>query len=144
MGSGLIVASLGALKGWKPMLGHLVSKERLPSTAAYLGSLVGTMYAALILHSYLFSLLFCGAQVSPCSGGAPAGVSEWGASCLSKHTSTHRGLAPAPAPRQVMTLVYFVASYFPGGSAGANYAFGAMGRGALSMGGGLARSVFGS
>ena len=33
LGSALIIASLGALKGWREMFGHMASKERLPFTA---------------------------------------------------------------------------------------------------------------
>lgn len=103
IGSALILASMGALRGWRSMFGHLASKERAPFTAAYAGSLLGTLYAALFMHSYIFSLVFCGAQV--------------------------------------VTLIYFVASYFPGGVAGAQYTVGAVGRGMLSVGGSVARGV---
>ena len=63
LGSGLILSSLGALKGWRTMGAHMLSRDRLPFTAAYVGSLFGTIYAAIFMHSYLFSLLFCVAQV---------------------------------------------------------------------------------
>lgn len=36
------------------------------AAAAYLGSLFGTIYAAMFMHSYVFSLLCCVIQVSCC------------------------------------------------------------------------------
>ncbi|KAL4447203.1 hypothetical protein ABPG77_007236 [Micractinium sp. CCAP 211/92] len=104
IGSALLIASLGALKGWKAMFGHLLSKERLPFAGAYFGSLLATLYVSLVMHSYLFSLLFCGAQL--------------------------------------VTLVYYVASYFPGGTAGAQSVIGLAGRGAMSLGGASLRAIF--
>jgi hypothetical protein len=103
LGSGLIIASLGALKGWHAMFGSMASKERLPFTAAYVGSLLATLYAALALQSYVLSLLSCVAQV--------------------------------------VTLVYYVASFFPGGASGAQYVFGTVGRGMFSMGGAVLRGM---
>ena len=85
------------------MFGHLASKERLPFTAAYVGSLLLTLWASLGLRSYLLSLLSCTAQI--------------------------------------VTMVYFVASYFPGGASGAQYVFGTVGKGAMSVGGAVLRGV---
>jgi hypothetical protein len=45
-----------------------------PVPAAYLGSLLATLYVSLVMHSYLFSLIFCGAQVS--SASLPTQLSE--------------------------------------------------------------------
>ena len=54
------------------------------TAAGYLGSMAGTLYAALVMHSYIMSLVCCAAQVCPptslpqprarpCSGlGVPA------------------------------------------------------------------------
>ncbi|KAL6766552.1 hypothetical protein ACKKBG_A36480 [Auxenochlorella protothecoides x Auxenochlorella symbiontica] len=104
LGSGLILASLGALKGWRQMAGHMTAKERLPFTAAYLGSLVGTIYAAVVMHSYVFSIIFC--------------------------------------VTQIITLLYYLASYFPGGATGVQYLVGGMGKGVFSLGAAAARSAF--
>lgn len=104
IGSALLIASLGALKGWKAMFGHLLDKERLPFAGAYFGSLLATLYVSLMMHSYLFSLLFCGAQL--------------------------------------VTLVYYVASYFPGGASGAQSVIGFAGRGAVSLGSASMRAMF--
>lgn len=104
IGSALCICSLGALKGWKTMFGHLLSKERLPFAGAYFGSLLATLYVSFVMHSYVFSLLFCVAQV--------------------------------------LTLVYYVASYFPGGAAGAQSVVSFAGRGALSLGSAAFRASF--
>ena len=87
------------------MFGHMFSKERLPFTAAYLGSLFATLYCSIIMKSYVFSLVSCICQV--------------------------------------VTLVYYVASFFPGGASGAQYVFGTVGRGTLSLGGAVLRGVVG-
>lgn len=56
---------LTAARGWSnPPLSTLVLAPLC--TAAYFGSLLATLYVSLVMHSYLFSLLFCGAQVGLC------------------------------------------------------------------------------
>jgi hypothetical protein len=85
------------------MFGHMASKERLPYTAGYIGSLIATLYSSLILQSYVFSLLSCVAQLA--------------------------------------TLAIYVASFFPGGASGAQYVFGTVGRGTLSLGGAMLRGA---
>lgn len=87
------------------MASHMISKERLPFTAAYGGSLIATLYASMMMHSYLFSLLSCIVQV--------------------------------------ITLVYYVASFFPGGTSGAQFVFGSLGRTAVSVGGAMVQGVLG-
>jgi hypothetical protein len=94
-----MLASLGALKGWQAMFGHMASRERAPFTAAYVGSLAATLYAAMVAHSYVLSLLSCAAQV--------------------------------------VALVYYVVSFFPGGASGAGYVL----RGSLSVGSAVLRSA---
>lgn len=63
LGSVLILVSLGFLRGWKAMYSSLSSKERMVPTAAYLGSLFGTLYASLMMHSYIYSLVLCVIQM---------------------------------------------------------------------------------
>ena len=58
-----IMAGFSSLRGWKQQLAHMFSKERLPFSAAYLGSIIATLYAALIMKSYLLSLVCSGLQV---------------------------------------------------------------------------------
>ncbi|KAI4390054.1 hypothetical protein MLD38_002206 [Melastoma candidum] len=69
--------------GPKNQLVHMTSTERLPFTAICFGSMVGTIYVSMVLHSYIFSLLF--------------------------------------SIIQVLALVYYVISYFPGGSTGLKF-----------------------
>lgn len=64
LGSALIMASFTALKGFKQQMMHMISQERLPFSLGYLGSMAGTLYAAVVMKSYLLSLVFSGAQVS--------------------------------------------------------------------------------
>lgn len=102
VGSGCLVTSIGFLKGWKDVAASLVTKERLPFTGAYFGSLLGTLYAAMIMHSYVITMCMCGVQI--------------------------------------LTLVYYIASFIPGGASGAHFIFGSMLRGGL----GVFRAIFSS
>ncbi|KXZ42015.1 hypothetical protein GPECTOR_222g483 [Gonium pectorale] len=74
------------LRGWKQQLQHMMSADRLPYSLGYIGSVVATLYAALIMRSYLLSLL--------CSG------------------------------LQVVALMYYLMSYFPGGASGVKFMLG--------------------
>ncbi|KAG2489053.1 hypothetical protein HYH03_012489 [Edaphochlamys debaryana] len=81
-----IMAGFVQLRGWKTQLQHMASAERLPYTAAYVGSVAATLYAALFMRSYLLSLV--------CSG------------------------------LQVVALLYYLMSYFPGGASGVKFMLG--------------------
>lgn len=83
LGCIFIVGSFFALKGPKAQLLHMISKERLPFTVGFLGSMGGTIYVSMVLHSYLLSVFF--------------------------------------SVIQVLALLYYVISYFPGGSAGLQF-----------------------
>jgi hypothetical protein len=81
LGCVLIAAGFLQLRGWKQQAEHLLNRERLPFTAAYVGSVLATLYAALVAHSYLLSLLFSAGQVvallfflGSYVPGGPAGV----------------------------------------------------------------------
>ncbi|KAJ6894839.1 hypothetical protein NC652_028555 [Populus alba x Populus x berolinensis] len=63
LGCGFIIASFFALKGPKNQLAHMSSKERLPFTLGFIGSMVGTLYVSMVLHSYFLSVLFSVIQV---------------------------------------------------------------------------------
>lgn len=63
LGSILIMVAFTTLKGWKEQLKHMISRERIPFSAGYVGSMFGTLYAAIAMKSYLFSLFFSGLQV---------------------------------------------------------------------------------
>lgn len=58
----LFVASL-LLRGWKSQLKQMISKERLPFTCSYVFSIIATVYASLIVHSYFLSVIFSFVQV---------------------------------------------------------------------------------
>ncbi|KAI5286633.1 protein transport protein sft2 [Ascosphaera acerosa] len=53
LGSALFLGSWAALMGVAPYVRHLLSGPRLPFTAVYFGSIAGTLYFALGLHSTL-------------------------------------------------------------------------------------------
>lgn len=83
IGSVLILGAFASLRGWQQQFQHMFSKDRLPFSAGYIGSIAATLYTALIMHSYVFSLVCCALQV--------------------------------------VALLYYVLSYFPGGAAGAQF-----------------------
>ncbi|XP_031481640.1 protein transport protein SFT2-like [Nymphaea colorata] len=63
LGCLFIIGSFFALKGPKNQLAHMSSKERLPFTLGFIGSMVGTIYVSMVLHSYILSVLFSVLQV---------------------------------------------------------------------------------
>ncbi|PON86358.1 Vesicle transport protein, SFT2-like [Trema orientale] len=63
LGCGFIIGSFFALKGPKNQFAHMSSKERLPFTLVFIGSMVGTIYVSMVLHSYVLSVLFSVIQV---------------------------------------------------------------------------------
>ncbi|XP_015880762.1 protein transport protein SFT2 [Ziziphus jujuba] len=63
LGCGFIIGSFFALKGPKNQLAHMSSKERLPFTIGFIGSMVGTIYVSMVLHSYILSVVFSVLQV---------------------------------------------------------------------------------
>ncbi|KAI9115664.1 hypothetical protein K1719_013333 [Acacia pycnantha] len=63
LGCGLIIGSFFALKGPKNQLVHMLSKERLPFTLGFIGTIVGTIYVSMVLHSYILSVVFSVLQV---------------------------------------------------------------------------------
>ncbi|XP_075098209.1 protein transport protein sft2-like [Nicotiana tabacum] len=63
IGCAFIIGSFFALKGPKNQLTHMTSKERLPFTGVFVGSMVGTIYVSMVLHSYILSVLFSVIQV---------------------------------------------------------------------------------
>eukprot|EP00898_Chlorokybus_atmophyticus_P007309 jgi/Chlat1/757/Chrsp104S01231 len=81
IGCMLILGGFMALRGPMQQLQHMLSKERLPFSAAYLASMFMTLYGAMVAHSYVLSVAFSAIQV--------------------------------------LALLYYVLSYFPGGAAGA-------------------------
>ncbi|PIA58340.1 hypothetical protein AQUCO_00500338v1 [Aquilegia coerulea] len=63
LGCAFIIGSFFALKGPKNQLAHMISKERLPFTLGFFGSMIGTIYVSMVLHSYILSVLFSVLQV---------------------------------------------------------------------------------
>ncbi|KAK1583077.1 hypothetical protein Q3G72_020749 [Acer saccharum] len=63
LGCGFIIGSFFALRGPKNQLTYMSSKERLPFTLGFLGSMIGTIYVSMVLHSYILSVLFSVIQV---------------------------------------------------------------------------------
>uniref|UniRef100_A0A5B7B753 Vesicle transport protein n=1 Tax=Davidia involucrata TaxID=16924 RepID=A0A5B7B753_DAVIN len=63
LGCGFIIGSFFALKGPKNQFVHMSSKERLPFTLGFIGSMVGTIYVSMVLHSYILSVFFSVLQV---------------------------------------------------------------------------------
>ncbi|XVF77002.1 hypothetical protein PTKIN_Ptkin14bG0005100 [Pterospermum kingtungense] len=63
LGCGFIIGSFFALRGPKNQFVHMSSKERLPFTLVFIGSMVGTIYVSMVLHSYILSVLFSVLQV---------------------------------------------------------------------------------
>jgi hypothetical protein len=63
LGSGLMLLSFSFLRGHGNFVKHMASMERLPFSASYLTSLVGTLYCSLVMGSYLLTLIFSLIQV---------------------------------------------------------------------------------
>lgn len=59
----LTMTSFALIRGFKTHFTHLFGKERWPWTLMYLGSMVLTLYASLVLKSYLWTLLASGVQL---------------------------------------------------------------------------------
>lgn len=83
LGCCFIIGSFFALRGPSNQLAHMSTKERLPLTLGFIGSMVATIYVSMVLHSYILSVLF--------------------------------------SVIQVIALLYYAISYFPGGSAGMKF-----------------------
>lgn len=87
---------------------------RLRLSAAYFGSMGGTLYASLVMHSYILSLVCCSAQVRSFS------ASKIQAVLVPCWRYSRNQLGPE---LQVVALTYFALSYFPGGTYGLKYIF---------------------
>lgn len=141
IGCAFIVGSFFALKGPRNQLSHMLSKEvfqwytlmifhsvfwyfhslmccfpqRLPFTLGFLGSMVGTIYVSMVLHSYILSVLFSVLQVL-----LPELFFTVFHSTVSFITYCF-GLNEYYPFCQVLALLYYAVSYFPGGSAGMKF-----------------------
>ncbi|XP_022857608.1 protein transport protein sft2-like, partial [Olea europaea var. sylvestris] len=63
VGCSFIIGSFFALRGLTNQFAHMSSKERLPFTLAFIGSMMGTIYVSMVLHSYILTVLFSVIQV---------------------------------------------------------------------------------
>ena len=63
IGSFLMLASFSCLRGHAAFFKHLASIERLPFSASYGLSLVGTLYCSMVMGSYILTMIFSGIQV---------------------------------------------------------------------------------
>ena len=62
VGSACSISAVGALRGAQTQLQHMFAPERIVLSLSYLGSLLGTLYAALVLHSYVLTIITSSAQ----------------------------------------------------------------------------------
>ncbi|KAI9221258.1 Got1/Sft2-like family-domain-containing protein [Blastocladiella britannica] len=58
IGSLLLFSSIGFLRGWPTHMASVFSKERWPFTLGYMVSLIGGLWASVIIHSYLLTIVF--------------------------------------------------------------------------------------
>ena len=64
VGCALLMSAFAALRGFQRQLRHMVSTERLPFSAVYVGSMVATLYFATIKKSYLLTVFFSVVQMA--------------------------------------------------------------------------------
>ena len=108
----------------------------LTACAGYVGSMGATLYAALVMHSYIMSLICCAVQVYVRADlqdiAADSLLTTCAAFCalppcalLSHQVLFEQNLRLAcialPWRLQVVALLYYALSYFPGGSAGVRF-----------------------
>lgn len=98
-----LFAGFTVLRGWQQQLQHMVTLQRLPMSAAYVGSICATLYSAIIMHSYILCIV--------CS------------------------------VLQVVAMLYYVLSYFPGGAYGVQFMLNMMGQAVMSCFGSISRMV---
>jgi hypothetical protein len=73
IGNCLVLSAFAALKGWRKQAAQMLARDRLPFTAGYLGSVLLTLYASILLKSYLLSLGASALQVRRCHGPCRTG-----------------------------------------------------------------------
>ena len=83
--------------------------QRLPFTTGFIASMAATIYVSMVMHSYILSVAFSGIQV--CSTlSLPSLLFILYAQLMCKWMIW-----------QVFALLYYVVSYFPGGSSGMKF-----------------------
>ena len=63
IGSALNMGAFAALRGPMAQAQHMIHKDRLPFSAAYVSSMLATLYASMYAHSYILTVIFSAAQV---------------------------------------------------------------------------------
>ncbi|THG10250.1 hypothetical protein TEA_003652 [Camellia sinensis var. sinensis] len=118
LGCCLIIGSFFALKGPKNQFLHMSSKERLPFTLGFVGTMVGTIYVSMVLHSYILSVLFSVLQRLPFTLGFVGTMVGTIYVSMVLHSYI---LSVLFSVLQVLALAYYAVSYFPGGSVGMKF-----------------------
>ncbi|KAF3638548.1 putative mads box protein [Capsicum annuum] len=102
LGCSFIIGSFFALRGPKNQFAHMFSKERLPFTLGFMGSMIGTLYVSMALHSYILSVLFSVLQVMALAyyaisyfPGGSAGLKFLSSSLISSVMKCFEGEAPS-------------------------------------------------
>lgn len=80
LGSICNMVALASLRGYKAQVVHMMARERLPFSTLYVGSMLATLWATFVMHSYALCVMF--------------------------------------SMVQIVSLAYYMFSYFPGGIAG--------------------------
>ena len=57
------MGAFAVLRGPRQQLSHLLERERITLSAAYFGSMMVTLWASMIAHSYVLTILASAAQV---------------------------------------------------------------------------------
>jgi hypothetical protein len=57
LGSACNMAAMGALRGARAQVSHMAAAERAPLSALYVGSMLATLWAAIVAHSYVLTAL---------------------------------------------------------------------------------------
>jgi len=96
----LFMAAMAMFRGPRTMLTGLIERERLPFTAAYVLSLVLTLYATLVSQSYITIIVALAVQIAALAWyastfipGGTAGMSFLSRMVLSSAASSARGVA---------------------------------------------------
>ncbi|KAI8967981.1 Got1/Sft2-like family-domain-containing protein, partial [Mycotypha africana] len=63
LGSILVLVSVALLRGPLSHIKHMMSKERLPFTISYVGSMILTLYAAIGLRAMILTIIFAVIQI---------------------------------------------------------------------------------
>lgn len=94
IGSGCNMGAVAALRGYHAQAAHMLSKERLPFSTVYVGSMLATLWSAIVAHSYVLCMLASMVRRAPAD--APSLLCDPADACGAS-TKRHR-LRPAAPP----------------------------------------------